>query len=133
MNLIRCAAVLLLAMAAGQGAPAQERTEVQFEAGKDNAYVQGTITGRDFHDYTLTCSAGQTMAVSLIPQGGVQPSFDILPPGSSGGAIFDGSGGGSDATVTLPEDGAYVIRVYLPGDAQGSGGTADYGLSMTIL
>jgi len=36
--------------------------------------------------------------------------FNILPPGSPG-AMFIGSTSGVTATVVLPDDGVYVVRV----------------------
>jgi hypothetical protein len=107
-------------------------TRVQFEAGNDNAAVKGKITGNGYHDYLLGAREGQTMAVSLITKGTCY--FNILPPGSNGTAIYNGSIDGPDATnITLPKDGDYTIRVYLMGNDKDSGQTVDYQLSMTIM
>ena len=79
----------------------------------------------------LGAAAGQTMAVSLITEGTAY--FNILPPGSSGEAIFVGSTEGMDASVELPETGDYTIHVYLMGNDRDSGQTVPFMLSMTIL
>jgi hypothetical protein len=123
------AALALVAAAAS----AQHRSEIRFEAGGTDAYVEGSIAGQAYRDYALTASAGQTLSVTLINLGGATSFFNILPPGSDGAAIYNGSVEGEMATITLPEDGSYVVRVYLMGEARDADGAADYGLSVTIL
>lgn len=128
------AAVLALPLAAA--ATAQMTAKVQFETGSDNAAVSGTITGQEYADYVLGARSGQTMSVSLIVEdsnGGGNAYFNILPPGSSGEAIFNGSVEGLDGSVTLPADGDYTIRVYQMGDDADSGKTTGFTLSVTIM
>jgi hypothetical protein len=78
------------------------------------------ITGDEYIDYLLGARAGQEMAVSLIPgesNGDANIYFNILPPGSTGEAIYIGSIDGLDVTgVALPETGDYTIRVYQLGN-----------------
>lgn len=106
-------------------------TRVEFAKGNDNAALDGKVTGNDYADYVLGAKAGQTMSVSLITQGTAY--FNILPPGSDGEAIYIGSMDGSDATIKLPTDGDYTVRVYLMGDDKDSGKTVAYTLSFTIM
>ncbi len=121
------------AMAGAAGQDGGKVTRVQFETGNDNASVRGKVTGNGYHDYLLGAQAGQKMAVSLITKGSTC-YFNILPPGSDGTAIYNGSMDGPDATnIKLPKDGDYTIRVYLMGDAKDSGETVHYQLSMTIM
>ena len=44
--------------------------------------------------------------------------FNVLPPGSSGEAIFVGSSAGNHFIGELPSDGDYILRVYLMGGAK---------------
>ena len=117
---------------AATAAQAQEEVRVQFERGNDNAAIEGVVTGRDYVDYLLGAGAGQTLSVSLIPEEGPTPFFNVLPPGSDGVAVYNGSMDGGDATVELSEDGDWIVRVYLMGNAYDAGETAEYMLSFTI-
>jgi hypothetical protein len=71
------------------------------------------------------------MSVSLITKGNAY--FNILPPGSHDVAIYIGSINGENASVRLPSNGDYTIRVYLMGDDKDSGRTVPYTLSVTIM
>ena len=72
------------------------------------------------------------MAVSLVPEGNAY--FNILPPGSSGEAIYFGSIDGNDATgVALPASGDYTVRVYLMGNDADTGKTVPFTLSMSVM
>ncbi len=125
-------AVLLLS-GVGSQALAQAKTTVKFAHGNDNTAVQGKVTGQGYHDYLLGAKAGQTMAVSLIADSS-SAYFNILPPGSSGEAIYNSSIIGNDATgVVLPRSGNYTLRVYLMGAAADEGKTVPFTLSMTIM
>jgi hypothetical protein len=114
----------------------QDQARVAFEAGNDNAAINGTIVGDGYIDYLLGAQAGQTMAVSLIPgesNGIGSVYFNILPPGSTGEAIYNGSIDGLDATgIVLPADGDYAIRVYQLGDDADSGKTTAFMISVGI-
>jgi hypothetical protein len=114
-------------------AAAQSTDRVQFAPGNDNASVEATVTGDAYRDYVLGARAGQTMGVSIIQQGQGHAYFNVLPPGSSGEAIYIGSSEGDDASVELPRDGDYTIRVYLMGDYRDSGRSVPFMLSMTIM
>jgi hypothetical protein len=111
---------------------AQSTARVQFAAGNDNAAVQSTVTGGEYRDYLLGARAGQTMSVSLITDGSAY--FNILPPGSTGEAIYNGSIDGNDATgIRLPATGDYTIRVYLMGADDSERRTVPFTLSMGIM
>jgi hypothetical protein len=71
------------------------------------------------------------MSVSLITKGSVH--FNLLPPGSQDVALFIGSRDGENASLRLPSNGDYTIRVYLMGDAKDSGRTVPYTLSVAIM
>ncbi len=111
---------------------AQSTARVQFAAGNDNAAVRASITGDEYRDYLLGARAGQAMSVSLITDGSAY--FNILPPGSTGEAIYNGSMDGNDAiNVRLPRSGDYTIRVYLMGADADENRTVPFTLSMTIM
>ena len=106
--------------------------EVKFPAGSSGTVLSDqTVTGAGIADYTLGAGAGQTMYVSLVANPTVY--FNILPPGSTGEAIYNGSLNGTNAQITLPVSGSYVIRVYQMGDGRDSGQTSSFNLSITIL
>jgi hypothetical protein len=117
----------------GSQAMAQAKSTVKFAKGNDNTAVQGKVTGDGYHDYLLGAKAGQNMGVSLIADSS-SVYFNILPPGSSGEAIYNSSVSGNDATgVVLPKSGNYTVRVYLMGAASDEGKTVPFTLSLTIM
>jgi len=115
---------------------AQRTAQVQFEPGNDNAALSGTITGREYFDYVLRARGGQVMAVALAvngTNGNGSAFFNILPPGSTGEAIFNGSTSPNRyGEVVLPRDGDYTIRVYLLGSDRDTNKTVGYTVSVTI-
>ena len=129
------AALLVIGLAVPPGL-AQSQSRVAFEKGNDNAAINGTVTGDDYVDYLLGARAGQTMAVSLTPgesNGDATVYFNILPPGSTGEAIYNGSIAGRDATgVDLPKTGDYTIRVYQMGNDRDAGKTTAFTVSVGI-
>jgi hypothetical protein len=134
MTTRRTTLVLAAALAAALAAPAlsQSRERVQFAAGNDNAAVQSSVTGDEYRDYLLGAGSGQTMAVSLVTEGSAY--FNILPPGSTGEAVYNSSIDGNDATgIRLPASGDYTIRVYLMGADEDENRTVPFLLSMTIM
>ena len=89
---------------------------VQFAAGKTGTTIKGNVTGDQTVDYTLRAAAGQTMTVKLA--GGSTVYHNVLPPGSTGEALFVGSRDGNVSTTQLPASGEYTIRVYPMGREQ---------------
>ena len=105
--------------------------QVQFAKGSSGATVKGSITGDGAADYKLRARAGQTLKVK-ISGGKATPYFNVLPPGSTGEAIFIGSRDGDTAALTLPADGEYTIRVYQMGNAKSSGRSTAFTLDVSI-
>jgi hypothetical protein len=93
--------------------------------------VKGSLKGDKTIDYKLRAKAGQTMSVALKTSNGAN-YFNVLPPGSTGEAIFVGSTSGNEWTGALPADGEYTVRVYLMRSAARRNETADYTLSVGI-
>jgi hypothetical protein len=114
---------------------AQERVQVQFAPGNFGTMVTGEVTGDGYVDYLLGASAGQEMFVELVVTGSTGSGvvyFNILPPGSDGVAIYNGSIDGTTTTVTLPENGDYAIRVYQMGNDRDTGARAEFRIDLSI-
>lgn len=116
-------------------AVAQASHDVKFRAGDFGAMVSGQVTGHDYVDYRLDARAGQKMSVELAvtrSDGDGTVYFNILPPGSSDVAIYNGSTDGTSTTVTLPKSGTYAIRVYQMGNDEDTGKTSAFNVDLSI-
>jgi hypothetical protein len=119
---------VLVASAAAQ----ETRSErVQFHSGATSAVAEDSITGYETVDYILGARAGQYMNVSMATGNGAN-YFNILAPGSTDEAMFNGSISGNQYEGVLPETGDYRIRVYLMRSAARHNEVADYRLEMII-
>jgi hypothetical protein len=92
--------------------------------------LKGSIKGDAGVDYKIGARAGQTLAVTMKPSN-ASTYFNILPPGSEA-AMFIGSTSGATATVVLPDDGVYVVRVYLMRNASRRSETSNYTLTVGV-
>ncbi len=116
-------------------ANAQSVADVKFETGNYGTMVNGTVTGKEYFDYRLGAKAGQELFAELQvsdTNGYGVIYFNVLPPGSDGAAIYNGSFNGNTARVELPEDGDYTIRVYLMGNDRDTDKTVGYNLDLSI-
>jgi len=114
---------------------AQMTSEVKFQPGNYGTMVSGTIIGDEYIDYTLGAGAGQQMFVDLAvvdSNGSGTVYFNILPPGSTGEAIYNSSINGNTATVKLPKKGTYTIRVYQMGNDADTGKTSGFNIDLSI-
>lgn len=114
---------------------AQQRVDVQFPRGHSGTTVNGTVIGDEYIDYVVRASARQHMTASLKvdgTNGNGSIYFNIIPEGQDYGALFVGSNGGRSANVMLPDDGTYVIRVYLMGNDRDAGKTVGFSLALHI-
>jgi hypothetical protein len=125
------ACLLAGAVLTGTAFTAEAAKPIQFAKGKSSASVSGKIKGSDDVDYVLRASAGQTMTVDFKASKGAA-YFNVLPPGSTGEAIFIGSNEGNHFKAVLPSDGDYTIRVYLMGGAKDSDKPVTYTLKVGI-
>ncbi|WP_299662177.1 hypothetical protein [uncultured Ruegeria sp.] len=131
---LRMAAVSLL-LVHGASVSAQMTADVKFQPGNFGTMVNGTITGDEYFDYKLGAKAGQEMFADLNvgdTNGYGVIYFNILPPDSDGVAIYNGSIDGNTARIELPNDGDYIIRVYLMGNDRDTGKTVGYNLDLSI-
>lgn len=126
----------LAAFAPMEAAWAQRSSQVQFKTGNYGTMVSGSITGSEYIDYKLTANKGQKMFAELAVRdtnGNGTAYFNILPPGSTGEAIYIGHmNDAKSATVTLPTSGTYTIRVYLMGNDKDAGKTVAFNLDLSI-
>lgn len=131
--LINICALLLFMVST---AAAQMSATVKFAPGNYGAMLSGTITGSEYFDYVLGAKAGQELFVELTvtaTNGNGIAYFNILPPGSTGEAIYIGSMDDQNSTtVQLPQSGDYTIRVYLMGNDQDTGKTVSYNVDVSI-
>lgn len=133
VNKVLAALAGMAIVGAGVAAPAaaQAVSQITFAKGNDNASVKGTIKGKAYRDYKLRVGTGQNLGVSLT--GGSSVNFNILPPGSSGEAVFNSSVSGTTATGIRTVKGEYTIRVYLMGAAETSGKAYPFQLSVSVV
>jgi hypothetical protein len=123
--------VLVAASSSAVAADGIESRPLQFAKGTSSATVKGSLKGDKTIDYKLRAKAGQTMSVTLKTSNAAN-YFNVLPPGSTGEAIFIGSSSGNEWTGPLPADGEYTVRVYLMRSAARRNETADYTLTVGI-
>jgi hypothetical protein len=105
--------------------------KVRFKAGANSATIEESIRGRETVDYVLGAKAGQSMNVSMASDNDAN-YFNIIAPGETDAAFFNGSISGNQFEGTLPADGDYKIRVYLIRSAARRNETARYRLEMII-
>ncbi|GHD66019.1 hypothetical protein [Jeongeupia chitinilytica] len=110
------------------GHAADTTQTVRFARGASSTRFQHKLAGREVRDYVLGARAGQTLVVDLKP-GSVY--FNVLPTGTDT-ALYNGSINGSHASIPLPHDGNYTVRVYQMGAAASSGKTSAYTLQLAI-
>lgn len=120
-----------MVIAGATPATAQSRQRISFTKGNDNAAVKGTIKGSEYRDYVVGARKDQQMTVTLVTEGNA--FFNVLPPGSTGEAIYNGSHDGAGTTLRLPKDGDYTIRVYLMGAAKSEKRSVSYTVAVTIM
>jgi hypothetical protein len=136
---LRLAALAILTLGATVALPAvvaaQATSQVQFAKGTSGATISGTIVGDEYIDYTLGAKGGQEMSVAMkitASNGGGNAYYNILPPHSSGEAIYNSSTSGDSTKVRLPADGTYIIRVYQMGADADEGKTTGFQIDVSI-
>lgn len=118
-----------------QFALAQTSADVKFRAGDYGTMVSGKITGHEYFDYRLSAGSGQKMFVEITvtdSNGDGTVYFNILPPGRTDVAIYNGSMDGNSVTISLPKSGTYTIRAYQMGNDEDAGKTSAYNIDLSI-
>jgi hypothetical protein len=91
---------------------AQAKVNVQFKPGSYIGFYNGSVRGDRYIDYVMRAKGGQTLRVQMQKRSGAPAYFNVLRPGSEV-AIADDAREAQSWTGVLPEDGSYVVRVYL--------------------
>jgi hypothetical protein len=133
---LTAAAVAALAVAANAiaagGAPQPRKERVNFAKGASSATVKGTLKGYADVDYLVRAGAGQTLEVKLEATH-AQNDFNVLPPGSTEGAMFSSNFSGQRTySGVLPTDGDYAIRVYINRAAARRSEASRFTLTVTV-
>jgi hypothetical protein len=123
---------LLAVLASSAHAEGGIRTQqVQFVKGATSATVKGTIKGDETVDYVLRAAQGQQMNVSMATDN-TASYFNILAPGETEVAFFNGSMSENQFEGELPATGDYKIRVYMMRSAARRNEVANYRLEMIV-
>lgn len=112
-------------------ASAQSKVNVRFARGASSVTVSGSIRGERYIDYVLKASGGQFLTVVLTKRSGAPALFNILPLGSEV-AISDDARQSTNWTGELPNDGTYVVRVYMEKGDRQNGRSSSYRISFRI-
>ena len=134
MKPIFIAATVALALSLAHGSARAEdirQERVHFQPGATSATIEGRITGRQTIDYVLGARQGQSMNVSMATDNNAN-YFNILAPGESEVAMFNGSTADNQFEGVLPKSGDYKVRVYLMRNAARRNEIANYRLEMSI-
>lgn len=134
MNSLRSMlAALVLAGASSIAIAADSRIvrAIQFKPGQPSLELNGRVQGERFIDYRLPAGAGQQLKASLKTASS-SLYFNLLPPGSDGAAMHIGELAGAGLDRVLPDDGSYVLRVFLVRAVARRGSSADFTLSVSL-
>jgi hypothetical protein len=94
--------------------------------------VTGAIKGKAYSDYLVQVGAGQSASVVLSSKSS-SVYFNLLPPGSKGEGLYNGSTNGNRmAPRILPMAGRYIIRVYQMGAAASEGKTNQFSFTVSV-
>ena len=104
---------------------------VEFTKGATSATVEGTIKGHETVDYLLRAAQGQSMNVSMATNN-AGSYFNILAPGETEVAFFNGSTSENQFEGELPATGDYRIRVYMMRSAARRNEVANYRIEMIV-
>lgn len=132
-RLVSSLSLLLFLLLAGFAFAEDKVTRIQFERGKSEAIVQGTVKGRDGVLYKLNAKDGQFLRVEMLP--GVKGAdFNIFIPGRAPGeeAFFSSMAGGRKYLGQLYKTGDHSILVYQNRAAARRGEVADFKMLVSI-
>jgi hypothetical protein len=106
------AGLFLILGAATVATSAQTKVNVRFSPGKTIGSYNGSVRGAKFIDYVMVAKGRQTLRVVLTKRSGVPTYFNVLRSGSDV-AIADDARDSQSWKGVLPEDGKYVVRVFV--------------------
>jgi hypothetical protein len=128
--LLAAASLFSVSMALSQDRGIRKE-HVEFEPGSTGTTIQGSITGYEIVDYMLGAQAGQTMTVAMMTDHTAN-YFNLMAPGETDVAFFNGSVNDNSYEGNLPESGDYTIRVYMMRSAARRQERASYTLNVKI-
>lgn len=120
------------AVPAAGGDPDRIVKRARFPQGADSAVLRGTLVGRSYIDHLVRGRAGQTLSVEMGRVSNAV-SFNVLPPGSTGVAMAIGDLIGRRYEGLLPDDGDFIVRVFLNRAAVRRGERADFAVSVRLV
>jgi len=123
--------LLLVVCPLSVAAESIEVKRISFAAGTSSATVKGSITGDKIVDYKLGAKAGQKISVTFQTSSGSN-YFNLMAPGETEVAFFNGSNEGNRYEGNLPKTGDYTVRVYLMRSAARRNEKANYTLTVGI-
>lgn len=104
-------ALFILLVSAGTTTAQGKKVNVNFKAGTSGATYSNTVSGNGSVDYIIKAKGGQQMSVTLT-----SPNSSLYFAATKAGSVEAIADAARDATTwsgTLPDDGTYVVRVYL--------------------
>lgn len=104
---------------------------LSFEPGTSSARIEDSITGYETIDYLLGVRAGQAMNISMASPN-TAAYFNLLEPGETEVAIFNGSIDDNMFEGVAKKSGDYRIRVYLYRNAARRNEKAPYTLEASV-
>lgn len=94
------------------------------------ARLKGVIKGDTTRDYMIDAQKGQSLKVTLKTSN--RSSYFNITKANANEAIFVGSISGNDAEIEIPDDGTYIVRVYLMRNAARRNEKANYSLDLKM-
>ena len=108
------------------------RTErVEFPAGSTGTTINASLTGYEIVDYVVRAQADQIMVVEMKTDSGAN-YFNLMAPGETEVAFFNGSIQENSFSGPLSTNGDYTIRVYQMRSAARRNETASYTIDIEI-
>jgi len=104
---------------------------VHFEPGASSAVIESSISGYEIVDYLLRAGRGQRMK-AVMNTNNTASYFNLLAPGETEVAFFNGSMGENRYEGVLPETGDYRVRVYMMRSAARRNEVAKYRIELTV-
>lgn len=123
--------LMMILEAAAIGTSGQSKVNVRFSPGKTIGFYNGSIRGAKYVDYMMRAKGGQTLRVVLTKRSGAPSYFNVLRPGSEV-AIADDARQSQSWKGVLPEDGSYVVRVYMEKADRLNNKAANYKVGFSI-
>lgn len=131
MRKLLIAGGLILACSTISMADSDKKIPVHFAKGKTAQSVHGSVQGHASIDYVVHAKAGQLLSVTQ-KSSNPQTYFNVNVPGTDL-ALFNGSVGENKLKDRqLPNDGDYVVRVYLMKAAAGRNEKASFNLNISV-